>query len=195
MRAVTSCLAVVLAACGNPPIIEPLPDSGMPPVVVPDAGSEPPDAGEPLPDAGVPSFTADTLPAGPAVWLKVDLTTPAKPRLEVWAKELALVRGVAFHLGFDPAQLKVDSAAAESVMGTGERTLSRVRGGDVALGLVRLASSPAETDLGADTKLATLELSALGPVDSRPSLNRLVVRRADGTHVPVKAVSGRLVVP
>lgn len=195
MRAVTWTIvgaAVLLAACGGP--VGGVADSGtMTPE--PDAGSEPPDAGMTVPDAGTAAeFAPEPLPAGAALWLKVDLTTPARPRLEVWAKELALVRGVAFHVGVDAAQLKVDSATPEPVTGA-DRSLARVRAGDAAFGLVRLASAPAEIDLTAETKLAVLQLSALTPVDTRLALNRVVVRRADGSYVAAKVAGGRLVLP
>ncbi len=183
--------AVLLSACGAIPggaDAGPT-DSGV--VTVADSGTEPPDAGMPP----VPQFVADPLPSGAVVWLKADVTNPAKPRLEVWGRDLALVRGVAFHVEVDPAQLRVDTAAAELVMGAGERILARVRGGDAAFGLVRLERSPAETDLAAETKLAVLQLTALTKVDSRPALSRVVVRRADGAYVAVKAAAGRLVLP
>lgn len=147
-------------------------------------------------DAGVlPRFDADPLPPGATLFLKADLADPKAPKLEVWAQGLSPVLGLAFHLGVDGAQLRIDSAGADPVMGFEARYLQKVRGADVAFGLAHLGAVSGETDLTVPTRIAVVQLTALTAVDARPLLTRVQARKADGTFVPLKAVTGKVVLP
>ncbi len=146
-----------------------------------------------MPDAGpMPRFEPDALPAGATLFLTADLTDPKAPKLEVWAQGLAPVLGLAFHLGLDDTQLRVDGAGCLPVMGPDGRYLQKARGGDLAFGLARLGG---EADLTAPVKLATVALATLKAVDLRPTLTQVQARRADGTFVPLTAVTGKVVIP
>ena len=169
---------VVLSACGAP--VQTVFDAG--PVV--DAGRV--DAGRV--DAGLPPvlphFDADPLPSGAVLFTKADLTDPKAPKLEVWAQGLAPVLGLAFHLQVDAAQLRIDAAGAEPVMGLEARYLQKVRSGDAAFGLVHLSG---ESDLLTPTRVAIVQLTALQAVDAQVRLERVIARRADSTYVPLKS--------
>jgi hypothetical protein len=189
--------ALLSAACGQPsangkPDAGPQQhDAGIPPA---DAGIPPADAG--APDAGVSAhFEPDALPTGAALWLQADLSDAKAPKLEVWAQGISPIFGLAFHLGLDPAQLKVETAGAEPVMGLDGRYLQKARGGDVAFGLTHVEAASGETDLTAAKRIAVLQLSVLGPVDSRLTLGRVLARKADGSFVAVSVAAGRLVLP
>ncbi len=159
-----------------------------------DAGPDPlTDAGQP--DAGSPPrFESDAV-QGPAVWLKANLTDLKAPQLEVWARELPAVFGLAFHLNVDPTQLKLDVASTEPVMGPAGAYLRRIRGGDVAFALTRVGPAAGEANLTAETRLAVVQLSASASVDSRVTLDRVLVRTAEGAFVKVSVGGGRLVLP
>lgn len=139
-----------------------------------------------------PKFEPDALPAGATLFLKADLSDPKVPKLEVWVQGLAPVLGVAFHLGLDETQLRVDAAGCAPAMGPDGRYLQKARGGDVAFGLAKLGG---ETDLTAPTKIATVTLAPLKAVDQRPTLTQVQARKADGTFVSLKAVTGKVVIP
>lgn len=183
-------LAVGLVAACGAPVQSMVKDAGQP--GGPDAGI--PDAG--MPDAGpvpvLPRFDADPLPPGAALFTKADLTDPKAPKLEIWAQGVGPVLGLAFHVAVDGAQLRIDAAGADPVMGLEARYLQKVRGADVAFGLARLGG---ETALMAPVRVAIVLLTPLGAVDGAVRVERAVARRADGTYVPLQVAGGKVVLP
>jgi len=112
----------------------------------------------------------------------------------VVARDLGPVFGVAFQLSGD-ASLTFDTAATSGAFGADGKVLHVAKGSSARFGLTRPAPTAAPVDLTASRTLATFTFQAAGPVDSRPTLDRVSVRRVDGSFVPVSVASGRLVIP
>lgn len=185
-RLMTLWVGVAMAGCGRPS--EPLaPDAA----VAPDASVVSSDAG--VADAGSqPRFDAEQKPTGAGLWVEADLTNPARPRLEVWARNLGQVFGVAFHVKVDAAVMQLDEASTELALGPDARHLEYLLPGDVAFALVRPGPSAGEQDLTAPTRLAVMQLSSLSTSPTAVTFSRVQARRIDGSFVPLTAVGGLL---
>ncbi len=148
------------AACGQP-------DPDPPPVV------------EPPPDA--PGFLAETGGA-PALRLEGAFEDGALA-VDVLADGLGPVFGIAGRLVFDPSHLAVASAEPAAAPLGEAASLFRVDAGAVVFGFARMGPDAGEETLDGTVRLATVRFSQSSGGDSRLSLARAEVRRADGAFV------------
>jgi len=155
------------------------------------------DATEETADAPpVPGFEPDEAPTGAALYLTATLDDPAAPVVQVWARDLGTIFGLACHVEFDGGQLTAGAPVVEPAIGpdtAGEAGyLSVVAVGDVALGAARRGPDAGEVDVTAPTLVATIPLTVVSAGTSRLALTSAQVRRADGGFVPIAVAGGRL---
>jgi hypothetical protein len=189
MRVTIGSLAALLAlgAC----------DGGSP--SSPDAGDADmtEDAAEDTADVPlVPGFEPDEAPTGAALYLTATLDDPAAPVVQVWARGLGMILGLACHVEFDGARFAAGAPVVEPAIGadTADEAgyLSAVGAGDVALGAARRGPDAGEVDLTAATLVATIPLRVVSAGTSRLDLTSAQARRADGSFVPLAVAGGRL---
>jgi hypothetical protein len=167
-----------------------------------------PDAGEPpiVEDAGVlrPAFTSATPPDGAGMWIAGTLDGNTAT-VELWAQSLGGVFGWSTHVRWDASHLAYDEAASSALAewtialdpeGAGAVDLVGTRnlaGGDLALGATRLRTreSATEVTIDAPVRLGRFVLTA-GEGESAIDLERVIVRRADGSHVAVEVRGARV---
>ena len=173
--ALLTTVAVALVACGGSTAV---------------SGQE--DGGVPL----SPGFTPESPPAGAAVWLTCDLTQPEAPVVQVWARELDQVFGLAGHVRYDAEHLAVSEVAMATPLGAdaaGEAAdLGAPHLGDVAFGGARRGPAVGAIEVTDPALVATLSMRALKAAQSRLTIDDLVVRRADGSLVAASAAGGAL---
>ena len=143
-----------------------------------------------------PGFTPESPPAGAAVWLTCDLTQPEAPVVQVWARELGQVFGLAGHVRYDAEHLAVNEVAMATPLGAdgaGEAAyLGAPRAGDVVLGGARRGPAAGAIDVTDPVLVATLTMRAVKPAQSRLTIDDLVVRRADGSLAVASTAGGSL---
>ena len=187
-------LLSLLPACGSASDSNP----ANPPAQDAGAGDALPDStAEAAIDAGSgTSFQPEAEPTGPSLFAVVDLTDPNAPVLEIRAKQLGPVFGIAFHLQFDETLVTAHDPVVPPFLGPDApdeaRYLVVARAGDVAFGGTRRGPAAGETELDASTVLTTIPLTLTGAGDSEISIKRTQVRRADGSVVPVSLAGGVL---
>jgi hypothetical protein len=152
-----------LAACSGSP------ETSVPPIESSDAGGDLPDAGS-VRDAGQPPIV------GPTLWLS---PTPEGSGIRVMASNLGPAFGVSYHLAYEGTAKGVTQATFLGASGEQALYLKREKQGDLALGGTRLFPLLGDADLGSEIELARVE------VTGKVSLRHVVVRKADGSYLPV----------
>ncbi len=146
---------------------------------------------QPPPPPPIAHFDADAVAQGPTLSVTVD---PEARSGTISARDMGLVFGVAFHLVTDP-HLPIDSIEPTDAFGADAVRLHVASTATARFGLTRPGPSSAPIDLTAPRELARFTFHPEAPVDLRPRLERLSVRRLDGSFVAVTVTSGRLVIP
>lgn len=152
--------------------------------------TEPTPASKTTPDP-TPLFTADAPTSGARMWLEVtDADGPVV--VSLWASELGGTFGWAAHVTFDPAALTASAASLdEAVLGGPQAAhVLAPKSGDVAFGAARRGTALGEVEIDQPTLLGSFQLDGEGA--SRLDIDRVVVRRADGSFVAVTTAGGEL---
>jgi hypothetical protein len=199
MRWYAACAWIALAAiaCGSKTM------EGVPPASnANDAGvaiDDHPDAAPAIAD--IPGFTADRRGTGPRLWIDAKVDGGRTAQLELWAADLGPVFGYSAHLRFDDGHLALAAGtappASATVLGQDDPAkaieLWTQGSGDVGFGAVRRSPEAGEVPIVDATKLGALTLEASRAGRSALTLDRAIVRRADGSFVPVTVSGGTLV--
>lgn len=138
-----------------------------------------------------PGFAPSAAPVGPALVANATLGEPGHANVTIEGRELGALFGLSFHVTATNARLS--NAATTDALPL-DRVLARIDAkddGDVAFGGTRL--DPANGDVAIeDGALASLHVEASEPGDVELRIERAVVRRADGSFVPVAVAGGTL---
>jgi hypothetical protein len=134
-------------------------------------------------------FVPSPAPDGPALLTTATLGEPGHADVTIEARALGALFGLSFHVTTTNATL--DDARTTDAL-TLDRVLARVDDEhDVAFGGTRL--DPANGDVAVeDGALASLHVTAREAGDVELRIERAVVRRADGSFIPVAVAGGTL---
>ncbi|NUO51104.1 MAG: hypothetical protein HOV80_19785 [Polyangiaceae bacterium] len=147
----------------------------------------------PPPDPEPALFDRQPEPNGPRLWLDATRGGDGIVRIEVHGAELGEVFGWAAHVRWDAETLTVDAGGvAETLGGDAEAArLLSLQEGDASLGEARRGTALGGQAIDEPVVLATLDVgSDSGP--SELSLERAIVRRADGSYVEITTAGGLL---
>lgn len=164
MKSLPALWVALLCACSSPPETAPTVDAG-PTVVVPD----PPEG---------PHLAVTAVRSG------------ADVDVQVRAHGLGSVFGVSYHLVFDPAVLQTQDGAGAQDLGLGDaqdvHAVLVERGGEVVAGGVRKRTRQGDAAIPDGHLLLQTRLRAVAAAVTTLRVERVVVKRANGT--PVAAV-------
>lgn len=151
-------------------------------------GDDAPDP-TPGPTAG---FTADPAVEGPRLWLDAE-REGSRTIVTLRGSELGEVFGWSIHLAFDAALVAVESGdVIAGPLGDDVVPLAVAKPTDLILAATRRDPSLGGIAIAEPTPLATAVLTDVAPGAGRLELTHTVVRRADGSYVPVAALGGAL---
>ncbi len=148
---------------------------------------------EPKPKPKKASFEREAEPAGPRLWLDAARGDDGRLRIEVYGAALGQVFGWAAHVRHDAGALAVEAGALTETLGatTEAARFVSLAEGDAALGEARRGAALGGVAIDEPTVLAVLEI-AEPEATSDVALDRVVVRRADGSWVEVATAGGVL---
>jgi hypothetical protein len=148
---------------------------------------------EPKPKPGAAAFQRQAEPVGPRIWLDAASDEDGRMRIEVHGAELGDVFGWAAHVRHDAAAFTVEAGSITETLGAATEAVRFVSlgAGDAALGAARRGAALGPVPVEAPALLAVLEIGE--PRGSTEvMLDRVVVRRADGSWVDVATAGGLL---
>lgn len=143
-------------------------------------------------------WMADQSVTGPRLWIEAQKHGEHGTVASVWAAQLGATLGASLHVRFDPQQLGINAqeqpAAEMNTTLLNDQTVSLAvpRAGNVALGISVKNTQARPFNLDQPVLLAVVQLSAVRDGSSRIELDRVVVRRMDGSFVPVQTTGGVL---
>ena len=148
---------------------------------------------EPKPEPEVAAFQRDAEPAGPRLWLDGTRGDDGRLRIELRGAELGEVLGWAAHVRHDADAFAIEAGAITEALGSTVEAaqLVSVGAGDTALGEARRGVALGPVTIDEPAVLAVLDIGepqATSPI----GLERVVVRRADGSWVDVATAGGVL---
>jgi len=138
-----------------------------------------------------PLFRADAPASGARLWLEA--TRDDGPIVvSLWASELGGTFGWAAHVTFDSQALTAATASLDEIVLGGEQAAHVVasQAGRVTFGAARRGVALGEVSIDGPTFLGSFQLDGSG--ESRLDLERVVVRRSDGSYVAVTTAGGHL---
>jgi hypothetical protein len=139
-----------------------------------------------------PGFAASPAPGGPALITTATLGEPGHADVTIEGHELGALFGLSFHVTVAAGNASLDDASTTATLAL-DRLVARVDddGNDVAFGGTRL--DPATGDVAIDDgSLAAVHVTAQEAGDVELRIERAVVRRADGSFIPVAVAGGTL---
>jgi hypothetical protein len=142
-----------------------------------DAAVEPGFAPSPAPPAGAAALVATAT-----------LGAPGHADVVIEGRALGPLFGLSFHVTATNAAL--DEVKAGDALAL-DRTVARIDGNDVALGGTRLDPQSGDVALE-EGALASFHVTAVEAGDVELRIERAVVRRADGSFMPVAVAGGTL---
>ena len=149
-------------------------------------GTEPVQPPAPVPDE--PGFTPIE---GASPSLRLDGRFAEGLTVDILADGLGPVFGIAGRLAFDPLHLRVESAELSPDLLPDSASLIRTESSAIAFGIARRGASLGDAPL-AGQLLATVRFTPLREGDSQLSIERAMVRRADGSFVPAAFLGAEL---
>lgn len=137
-------------------------------------------------------FERAAEPAGPRLWLSATRDADGVVRIEVHGAELGQVFGWAAHVRWDAEAVTVEAGGVAQALGGDAEAASLVtlQEGDAAFGEARRGTALGGVAIDEPALLATLDVGGDGP--SQVSLERAMVRRADGSYVEITTAGGLL---
>ena len=147
----------------------------------------------PPPEPAAKLFAREAEATGPRLWLDATRDEDGVIRIEVHGAELGQVFGWAAHVRFDAEAVTVETGViGETLGGDAEAAkLSSVQAGDASLGEARRGPARVGVAIDEPALLATLDVGADG-APTEVSLERAIVRRADGSYVEIATAGGLL---
>jgi hypothetical protein len=147
----------------------------------------------PPPGPATKLFEREAQPTGPRLWLDATRDGDGVVHIEVHGAELGEVFGWAAHVHFDAEAVTIETGGVgETLGGDAEAAkLLSVQAGDASLGQARRGPALGGVLVDEPALLATLDVGAEG-APTEVSLERAIVRRADGSYVEVTAAGGLL---
>ena len=134
-------------------------------------------------------FTPDEQTTGPRMWLNAE-AAGEQVAVTLWAAELGATFGWSAHVpsdGMNVGGVSID----ESVLGGGDAIhIAVARQSDVSFGGSRRSPALGPVVIDEPTKLA--DIAAVIPAALRLDLDRVIVRRVDGTFIKTAALGGEV---
>ena len=139
------------------------------------------------------SFEREAEPNGPRLWLDGARGADGRLRIQVYGAELGQVFGWAAHVRYDAGAFAVETGALTETLGqtTEAARFVSLAEGDAALGEARRGAALGGAAIDEPTVLAVLEIGE-PEATSDVALDRVMVRRADGSWVEVATAGGVL---
>lgn len=135
-------------------------------------------------------FETTGAPTGARLWLEAGPDKDA-PTIEVHGAELGEVFGFSAHLRYGAETMTLVRGDLDRVLGddTEAATLVTLRDGDAVMGEARRGLALGAVPIDAPTRLGAFEVGEVR-ADVTLSLERVVVRRSDGSYVDVALGGG-----